>query len=240
MENNVITPIKFGALKNETHVQYGETVDALIVEVEPGIESFDEMYVMFVRALANEKEALDFIRKSGRTGPIWVQDDVRDKVFRGFADTVKALSGHFDPAISDDAREVAAIFKFFGNISRKTFDDKTAAISDLLTKLSAPALSEAIDRLKINNWVTKLDEENKQFHKLMMERYRENAGKTPYRMSTARKETDRYYHAMVSEIENYVLRRGITPKLKELIDGLNVIVARFDAIIAQEKGRSKK
>jgi hypothetical protein len=70
------------------------------------------------------------------------------------------------------------------------------------------------------------------FAKLMSERYAEVAGQTPYRMTTARKETDKYYHAIVNQLENQLLAGNHIADA--LIGEMNAVFERFKRILAQE------
>jgi hypothetical protein len=89
----------------------------------------------------------------------------------------------------------------------------------------------------MNSWVNKLVEENNTFVELMKERYSETASKTLLRMRTVRVETDKYYHAIVSQIENQCLA-GIEIS-ESFIRELNAVIERFRNILAQETGERK-
>lgn len=236
MKSHIVEKINFKGMKNETHVQFGDTVGVHIGGASPDIIGVLPMCALFKNVLAHEKEALDFGRKSGHTEPIMNQDDVRDRVYRGLSDVVKGLMNHYDPTVCADAKVVWDILEIFGNITQKSLDDETAAINDLQSKLDADAPSKAIEHLKLTDWVKTLGRENAKFQTLMMDRYDETSAKTHYRMRTARLETERYYRGMVSEIENLALRSNVTPELSRFIDGLNAIILRFNAITARHTG----
>ncbi|MDR1155630.1 MAG: DUF6261 family protein, partial [Bacteroidales bacterium] len=125
----------------------------------------------------------------------------------------------------------------YGNIARKTLDDETAAINDLVRELNRPELTQAVNLIGANIWLNRLVEENSIFAGLMKERYSETAGKTSFRMKTARVETDKYYHAMVSQIENQILAGTVINE--SFIKEMNAVVERFKHILAQEIGERK-
>ncbi|MDR0754983.1 MAG: DUF6261 family protein, partial [Prevotellaceae bacterium] len=116
-------------------------------------------------------------------------------------------------------------------------DDETAAINDLVRELNQPAAAQAITLLGLEAWTNRLVEENSLFAALMTERYVETAEQTLFRMSQARTETDRYYHAIVSQIENLCLAGSAVDET--FIRELNAVVERFKNILAQEKGERK-
>ena len=233
-----VTSISLVRMKNEVHVQFHESVISLIVRVNSETYGFALLYALYKQAFDNETESLNIIRKSELTAQISEQDCLRDAIYRGFSDTVKGFRNHFDADARDAANRLWNIFLHYGNVTRKPFDAETAAINDILREFSLDGNAAAIDKLQMNDWVTKLSEENAKFHELMMERYGEPAGKTPYRMKTARVETDRYYRAIVAELENRMMTGEISADNGFIIEW-NAIVSRFKSILAQELGRKK-
>ena len=109
-----------------------------------------------------------------------------------------------------------------------------------MRELDLPVNAQALALLNLTPWRNRLVEENTQFAALMTERYVETAEKTPFRMKPARVETDKYYHAIVSQIENQALG-GIVVN-EAFVKELNAIIERFKRILAQETGErnSKK
>jgi hypothetical protein len=231
----IITSINLHQLKNETHVQFNENINAVFVKYNPQALGIKALYDLYKSSFDNETEALDIIRKSEFTAKITGQDQKRDTVYRGFVETVKGSMHHFDPAHVQAAELLYDIFRHYGNIARKTLDDETAAINDLLREFSLPTATQAITLLGVNAWRDKLEEENTLFAELMTERYIETAEQTPFRMRETRTETDRYYHAIISQMENQWLA-GV-PAQKIFISELNAIIDRFKNILAQEKGK---
>ena len=223
-------------MKNEVHAQFHETVNSLIVKVGAATLAIELLYALFKQALDNELESLNIIRKSDLTAKISEQDRVRDTIYRGFSDTVKSFRNHFDDDTREAANRLWNIFLHYGNVTQKTLDAETAAINDILRELERIENAVEIDILLLNSWVTKLAYENANFHDLMMERYGESLEKTPYRMKTARRETDKYYRAIVAELENQLMIGKMNADNGFIIE-LNAIVSRFKGILAQEFGR---
>jgi hypothetical protein len=237
MKTSIIR-IKMRSLKNETHVQFNESVNAVFVKHNPQLIGIEPLYALYRAALDNELLALDFIRKSEITEKIAEQDRARDGVYRGFVETVKGATHHFDRARVEAANILYGVFSHYGNIARKTFDDETAAINDLARELQQPEYAAAIALLDLQSWLDRLIDENSSFERLMLERYDESAQKTPLRMAAARVETDRYYHAVVSQIENLLLA-GNAPNVDTCAREINAVVDRFKAILAQETAKKK-
>ena len=235
----VVTGISLSRMKNEVHVQFNESINSLILKT--GIEALEiePFYALYRKSLDNELEALDFIRKSELTAQISEQDRVRDAIFRGFSDTVKGFRNHFDDEVRYYANILWNVFLHYGNIAQKPLDAETAAINDFLRELQRADCAEAIEQLRMNDWIEKMNAENEKFHKLMMERYNEAAGKTTFRMKSVRLETDNYYRSIMSWIENRVTI-GKMNRDNGFIVELNAIISRFKNILAQEFGRKAK
>jgi hypothetical protein len=235
--NRIIASIHVNALKNETHVQFHDNIDGTFIKFNPDTLGIGFLYRPYKVALGNETTALDFISKSEITVNINEQDRKRDLTYRGFFDTIAGARNHFDPECAKAAGSLYNVFKHYGNIAKKSFDDETAAINDLVRELDLPANAHALSLLNLGPWRDKLFEENTRFAALMTERYVETAGKTPLRMKTARAETDKYYHAIVAQIENQALAGIIVDEA--FIRELNAIIERFKRILAQETGERK-
>jgi hypothetical protein len=233
----IITRINLHGLKNETHVQFNEEADSVFVKHNPQTLGIYPLYVPYKAALNNEYQALDYIGKSELTKKIIEQDRKRDNIYRGFVDSLKGAAKHFDLSHRDAANLLLNIFDHYGNIARKTLDDETAAINDLARELEQPKLTQAIALLGMNAWLNKLVEENNAFEELMKERYSETASKTSFRMRAVRVETDKYYHAIISQIENQCL--ADIEINENFIKELNAVIERFKRILAQEIGERK-
>jgi hypothetical protein len=232
-----ITRFETQRLKNETHVQFNESIDPVLVANLAFIVGLSALYQLYKASLITEVEALDYIRRSDRTKQIATQDHVRDKIFSGFAASVKGAENHYETDLSEAAEKLHKLITHYGNISRKSLDDETAAINDLLRELQTPSFAAAVDLLGFKNWTTRLADENARFEELMRQRYSELAERTTLRMQTVRGETDKYYHAIINFIENLLLVG--TPGLDAPVRELNVIIDRFKHILAQEKGERK-
>jgi len=245
-----IITVNLARMKNETHAQFHENVNSLVEATiataieEPTTEStamlfgMKELYILYNAAFKNELESLSVIIKSELTQKISEQDQVRDEVFRGLSQTVKAYRNHFDPTLRVAANKLWEVFLHYGDIAKKTLDAQTAAVNDILREFDErPELHLALKELQLLEWKDKLEEENKIFHKLMLERYGETVGRTTLRMKNTRVETDKYYRALVAALENYILIGNNTPEFNKFVADLNNIIKRFKDLMAQEFGR---
>jgi hypothetical protein len=224
--------ISLARMTNELHVQFHESVLTLIERITAAILGIDALYTLYKSAFTEESDALLIITRSEFTEQISEQDGVRDSIYRGFSDTVKGLRNHFDFETRALANMLWNVFLHYGNIAKKTLDEQTAATNDILREFEKPDLNAAIVRLKLDDWRSKLAEENQKLHELVMHRYTEAAGITTVRMKTSRTETDKFYRAIASHADNQIII-GASAEMTEFVTELNEIIKRYKAILAQ-------
>jgi hypothetical protein len=231
----VIIRINQRRLNNETHVALHEGLRKVFLKFDLLLLGILLLYQLYCTAFDEELASLDFIRKSEFTKLISEQDHVRDGIYHGLLDSVKAATNHFDPQSREAAHRLLDVLEHYGNIARKTLDEETSAINDLLRELQTPALAAAVSTLGLNIWLTRLGDENAKFEQLMAQRYTETAEKPSTRMKTARVAVDKYYVAIVHQIENLALT-GNT-EVENLVKEMNAVIERFRNILAQERGK---
>jgi hypothetical protein len=232
----IIIRINLHQLKNETHVQFNDSIDPLFVRFNPQVPSITPLYGLYRTALDHEVAALDFIRASELTEQITEKDHVRDGIYRGLHSMLKGFTRHFEQDFKEAAHRLLDIFDHYGDIAQRSLDDETAAINDLLREFEMPVAAADIQLLGLGSWVCKLKNENLEFVALMQDRYSEVAGRTPYRMITTRTATDKYYLAIVNHLEAIVLTGS--DEANELITEMNVIIERYKGILARN-GKKK-
>jgi hypothetical protein len=240
IESMSIQSITLTRMTNEVHVQFHESVTALVEQITPEALEIVPLHGLYRKAFDDETEALLIITKSEKTAQIAEQDRVRDSIFRGFSDTVKGFRNHFDPEMREAANRLWNVFLHYGNIARKTLDAQTAATGDMLREFEREDLKRAIEKLQVDGWRSQMDSENRKLHRLMMERYGESAAQSSVRMKTARVETDKFYRAIAAHIDNRALTGANDAAMDRFINELNAIVKRFKNILAQQLGRKTK
>lgn len=239
MTNKAIQLFRISRLLNEPHLQFHVDIDTLLTQTGVETHGIIKLCEIYQKVIAEEKEALNYIGASQLTVKLNLCDGKRSQLLRGFINTIEGNAGHFIEAISNDGVMIRNVINHYGNINKRASDAKTAAINDLVRELSNVAYAEAIDRLHLREWLTKIIEANATYHSLAMDRYDEIALRTPHRMRTCRPETDRMYHAMVNDVEIQVLVGRTTPGMTECIARWNVIVSHYKTLLAREHPKSE-
>jgi hypothetical protein len=130
------------------------------------------------------------------------------------------------------------VFDHYGNVTKKNYDEETAAINSLITDLNS-TYSTDVATLGIAGWLTELKANNDAFDALMKSRYTEEATKTQLRMKQVRKEVDKAYDTIVNRINALIIVNGLRP-YAAFVNELNERVDKYNLIIAQREGRNAK
>jgi len=230
--------VRKSKLRNEEHFQYGTEFKDLILKSTAATLGIATEYAAYELLHIGEGVALDVILKSGFTIVIEDADITRNTTFRGLKGAVKSATKHFSAETKQAAGRVKLVFDHYGNVTKKNYNEETAAINSLITDLNNDHAAD-VATLGIADWLTELKANNDAFDALMKSRYSEEASKTQLRMKEVRKEVDKAYTTIVDRINALIIvngARGYTAFVNEL----NERVDKYNLIIAQREGRNSK
>jgi hypothetical protein len=232
----ILIRFRYEHLRNEAHVEFNTTVNALFVKFDPVTLGIKVLYDVYKPLLDEEIEALDVILRSELTEEIAVLDHERDRLYRGFADSIKSYLNHFDPVKREAARKLEVILEHYGNIAAKSLDEETAAIEDLHRELLKQDNYPQVATLGLGEWLGQLVQVSRNLEALLMARYDE-AGKRPdIHMQSVRKEVDKAFRSILDLLEALVRVNGPDTN-KAFLSELNAVMERYKDILAQEAGR---
>ncbi|MEI8048106.1 MAG: DUF6261 family protein [Bacteroidota bacterium] len=233
-----INDFSLTGLHNEEHYQFHADFKGLTDAANPATMNIQAAYAAYLPVFADEGIALDVIRKSAVTDDIAQADTLRDSTFRGFSDAVKSAGRHFNPAVKQAAARMQVVLGQYGNLTTKSYNEETAAISSLLTDLTTTAAAD-ITTLGLSDWVAELQANNEAFDNLMKSRYTEESGKTMLQMKQVRTLADAAYRAITERINALILINGETG-YTNFVNELNQRIESYSLILAQRKGRNAK
>ena len=232
--------IRISAMPNEMHTQFHEDIEIIINKRPPSVFKqlgFEDAMPLFVQAVENQKAVLDIVTASKYSLLMLNKDHSRDHAVKGFAGYVKNMRHHHDVAVQEAAARVYTICKHYGNITKKSFDEETAAISDMLREYERDDLAADILTVKATEWIERIIEENNEFIALAHQRYAENAEMPTVRMKDVRKNTDRLYRSITGRLQ-YMITVGKTSiELAELVAEINAVVKHYKNQLAIKAGR---
>jgi uncharacterized protein YicC (UPF0701 family) len=225
-------------LRNEAHVEYHENADEVIVRNNPAALGILPAYNAYKALLDDEVSVLDVIRKSEYTDEIAEADHSRDEIYRGFAEAVKSALHHFDQHKKDAAKRLETVIKNYGNIAKKTLDQESAAIDDMLREINDHHEAD-VEMLAVADWLEQLELANENFKSLMSARYVETSQRPTTKMKNVRVEVDKAFATVLNVIDAFVALNG-EENYAQLIDELNAVSERYKNLLAQAAGRKHK
>ncbi|MDR1780377.1 MAG: DUF6261 family protein [Tannerella sp.] len=233
----MITRFLYESLRNETHAAYHDAVMAIFGS-HPDLPGIESQFAAYQTAYNDEILALDVVRRSELTAQIAEQDTVRDSVYRGFADSVKGATKHFDSVKRSAAMQLQNMLTAYGNIAIRPLDEETAAIDDLLREVETRH-TKSIELLGLEDWITQLANENSVFKALILDRNSETAQRPAVKMKTSRAAVDAAFRALLNMLDALILVNGEAP-YQSFLTEFNTLSERYKTILAQEQGMRKK
>ena len=222
--------------RNEEFFQFFTEFNELVTEYGQEKIFFGE-YEKLVAIFSDLDEVMEQIRKSGYTTEITEEDNLRDMLFAGLRDTVKAALNHFDEGKRKAAAKLMLVFNTYGNVRQKGYAAETAAVYNLVQDLRQKYADETAE-LNLQEWVDKLDEHNSNFSTLMNARDKEKSLKPHGRIAEIRKTMDTCYVNMVKCIEVATIAKP-DEKLMLFINELVSKIERFTNMLHSREGRRK-
>ena len=229
-----IPKVKLNRLRNEEFFQFFTDVKELIEA--NGIESSISGEYQKLLSLYNDLDDVMLqVRKSSYTSEIEDIDNLRDMVFSGFRDTVKAFQSHFDENKQRAATKLMLVFNTYGNMRHKGYAEETAAVYNFVQDMQDKYAVE-VATLNLQEWIAKLDEHNNKFKTLMNARDTEKSLKPKQRVVDIRKDIEACYGNIVRCIEVATILNSehtLTPFINEL----NSKIDRYKNVLALREGR---
>ena len=237
MNAKTVIRFRYEHLRNEAHVSYHEAVTKLIEKFDPKFLEIVSVYSQYKTAYNDEVSVLDMVQKSEFTQEIEEQDEVRDDIFYGFKTAVKSALNHYSQDLRKAAKKVEIVLDSYGNIARKSFDQETAAIDDIIRELNDSRKVE-IDQLGLQMWLVMLSKENDTFKRIMESRYSQSANRPTLRMRNTRQIVDSLFRGILNFIEAYTTLNGMQ-KHENFLKELNAVSERYKNLLAQAEGKRK-
>jgi hypothetical protein len=228
----------FRRLRNETHAAFHDDARTLIKRSGAGALGVTALYATYETTLDAELALLDAIRESHLTAEVHEKDYVRDHANHGLKAAAEALAEHPDATKRAAAKRILAIIKHYGAIARRTYNDESAAILDILRELATLENKALIAAAGLEAWVEQLDAANEAFLTVIRARDTEVSQRPTGNMKAAREATDEALQAIIARVEAMVILNGInyTAALAPFVAEWDTLVERYKRTLAQEQG----
>ena len=186
--------------------------------------------------------ALSAERKSEKVREKNEADRYRDRLHSKLFNYLKSiLYDERDPRF-EAAQEVMRVVKEAGNPTRLAENAQSAMMTALGNKL-AP-LSEQLDAINAKQMVDEMMDANRQFIEAEKELREMIASQilndTPLSVTAVRKQTDPVYRSLVAGVNVFSKTPSKKEACSELITKMNVLIARYDALLAARKREKKE
>jgi len=164
-------------------------------------------YELYKKLLEQVDKLLRPGRKNFLTEETTSEDQLRDQIFRGFREAVKALTHFPDPAIQKAAEKVYyRVEQYTKSIQSGTLAAETGAIDNLLQDLTGDVggtdVSAEVAVLSLETWIVPLRNSNDAYKAALIQRQLEDAQKPEARsLINLRVEVDRLCSAMLNVVD---------------------------------------
>lgn len=225
-------------LRNEEHFHFHSEVRELIAQETPEklhIEKFMNNYnVLFEK----ERDTLEVISRSFLTAHLIEADENRDSILKGLYSFITAHTFHFDENIRTSAEKIQVVFKHYGNLTAKSYNEETASINNLIHDLRVDYQTDLVT-LNINDWLNNLEVKNNEFNEIMQQRYSEHADKNKVSSREIRIEIDKVYTEIIDFINAWIIVNG-EGDFSQFVKLVNERVQRNILILKIRKSRGNK
>jgi hypothetical protein len=232
-----INNLSLTALSNEEHFKFFTDVDGLIITSTPAALEITTEHIAFSATLENEKDALNYVRKSTLSDKLIESDFVRDTTLKGLKKVIEGGLKHFKPAVRNAADRLIILFNTDGNITAKAYDKESAAIIKLIADLEGTYAAD-VTTLAISDWVIELKANNNAFDALMIDRYNEQDDKTRLRMKEVRIELDAIYRKITKRINALIIVNG-EANYTDFVNKLNLRIDAYSKAMAHHNSKGK-
>jgi len=161
-------------------------------------------------------------------------DKKRDLVYRNLRAAVIRAVTHYDPVKSEAASRLQLLFTTYGYIPKKTYAYGSGSYYNFIQEARNTYMQEFID-LGLSADIDELENNTNSFNSLVTQRDDEILLKTKLTVVGVRKDFGVVYQKVLKRVEAAVELLP-TPTLLNFVDKVNIIIKRYQNMIAQRKG----
>jgi len=224
-------------MRNEEWFNFFTEFKRFVDAVSPDALNIAELYAVFLALYDDADVALEMLRKSFLSDAIIVLDGERDSAYHGLSLAVESAASHFDPAKQQAADRLLLLWKHYGNLAKKPYNEETAGIINIVQELRGP-FAQQVATLELIEWVNELERRNNAFEDAIIERNRETAAKPDLHVLDLRRKMNRCYLDMLQRIEAQALLQSNTT-VETFIRTLNANIERYMAAVQHHHAKKK-
>ncbi len=225
-------------LQNEEHYKFHTDTNGLITIFTAATLLIVAEYNVYLKAYADEGEALHFVRKSTYSDQLHVADMKRNETLHGIDDVINSGLKHFNTMVREASTRLKVMSETIGNITGKSQQNKTGAIIKLISDFRGPYKAD-ITTVGLDGWVDELVANNTEHDTIENSRLDEKDAKTDLRMKEVRVDIDARYRTITDKINALIIVNGEAPYV-DFVNKLNLRIDSYSNNLSIRKGKSKK
>ena len=222
-------------LRNDEHFMFHNEFRDLIAKAAALRLKLETQFDGYVILINKEDEGLKKITKSALTPKIHEEDKIRDDLYTGMTELTSAMLKNPNQSRREAAKRLKIVFDTYGNISKKTLNEQTSAVINILQELKGDYAADA-QTIGLDEYVALLESHNNALETLVKERYDEAAAKTDVVIRDARQLVDAAYEDIAARINALELLEG-GELYENFIRTFNAVIAKYNAIVNARQGR---
>ena len=238
----MIQKFQMATLRNAEHFQFISSTCDNFARFGVDRENLGPLYDALGEHLKTAEAALAVEKKNAKVREKNDMDRYRDRLHSKLFNTLKAILYDEKDARFDDAQEVMRVVKEAGNPTRMAENAESAMLTALGNKLEP--YRNRLEAIGAQTIVDDLMEANRLFIALEKEcrdiLAAQKLGQTPPSMSAVRKQIDPVYRDIINAINGYCVIPAKKEAYSELVAEMNVLVAKYDALLAARKREKKE
>ena len=224
-----------GFLNNE-HYNFIRDVLDLIVKYDAKKMKVEKEHIALAALYEKEGKAYDFIRVSEFTPSIRKVDKTRMSIKSALVKLAKINLISPNEAVAKAARRLTLLFDAHNDTYRRSYNSKTAIITDILNDIKENYAAD-IELLNASNWVVQLENTNNDFIALMKKRFNEEIS-YPNNMNIVRAEVDDAFTTFTTRLEALMVIEE-PEKFFPLAEELNRYIAYYNERVKQRIAHNK-
>jgi predicted nucleotidyltransferase len=186
--------------RREEHYEYLIVFRSLMLKF-PAVQTLVSMYYdAFVNLIGREEQIINTMRKSDYTEQIVEAAHRVDRLLVGMHETIAAALHHFDPVTVKAAQSLYNRVAAFGDIARKSYEEKIPDVDILIDDLQSEEYAEKVSAVGLSPWLSELRNAEAAFKQLLVLRNTEYSRKPRERFRDVRGEADIIYRRMTGRI----------------------------------------
>ena len=230
--------LRFVGLHKPEHHMFSTEFRDLVIKFGADALNIKNLFEDYLIHYDMNVETLSKVTKSAFTAKIQDEDRRRDELLRGLVSTNNGNLRHFDPRIKASAKKLRILLSAQGNLVRKSLQKQTSGLIKLVEEFNGEYAHDVLVT-NLTEWVENLRISNETLFQLMKDRKKETVVRKPaVKAKDVRKHLERGYRAIIYRIEA-MIELGAGEIHREFIRNLNVIIAKYNTVIAQRAGRRR-